>query len=75
MELREQIARIVCCLSDNPKECSYCRAHKGCPDEWSDVAARVDEILSLIRPEPPEEVRFQSTEFTDLSDEENRGSN
>jgi|TARA_R100000049_G_C1946216_1_gene91456 predicted house-cleaning noncanonical NTP pyrophosphatase (MazG superfamily) len=46
-ELREEAARIICCLSDDPKECGRCARDKGCPDSWADVARKVDQTHSL----------------------------
>lgn len=45
---RETIAKIICCLADDKGECGRCRKGKGCPDEWSDVAEQVDQILKLL---------------------------
>ena len=48
MSLKEEIARIVCCLSDNPTECAYCKRHTGCPEQWPDVTEQTDSILSKV---------------------------
>ena len=59
-ELEKEIARIVCCLSDDPQECEICNATDGCPDSWSDVREKVDKIAALIPDE--EEIRKQERE-------------
>ena len=47
MNLREEIARIVCCLADNPAECAYCKSRRGCPG-WPDIAEKVSTILKKV---------------------------
>lgn len=48
MGLRDEIAQKVCGLSDDQSECAYCKSHKGCPNDWPDVAKKVDSILALV---------------------------
>lgn len=46
-EAREKIGKVICCLSDDPKECDYCATRDGCPNSWLDVKEEVDQILNL----------------------------
>jgi len=49
MEIREQIGRVICTVSDISGECERCKKGEGCPDEWPDVAEKAGRILQLFK--------------------------
>ena len=46
--IREGIAKKICPLVDYEDQCVRCSEGKGCPDEWEDIAAKVDSILTYL---------------------------
>jgi len=52
-DLREAIARIICCFSKENKTCSECKENTPktpFPDCFEDIRNHTDQILSLIQP-------------------------
>lgn len=51
-ELREQIARVICCFAKNNKGCSHCKYNtltSPFPDCFPDTRSETDQILTLIK--------------------------
>uniref|UniRef100_A0A6M3J3X1 Uncharacterized protein n=1 Tax=viral metagenome TaxID=1070528 RepID=A0A6M3J3X1_9ZZZZ len=49
-ELREKIAKIICCLRTLPGECDWCANQKGCPESWNDLTDEINRIEAEIEP-------------------------
>ena len=46
---RAAIAHIICPLEELPGYCDKCARLKGCPDEWEDLAEKVDAIIRYMK--------------------------
>ncbi len=67
---REKIAKEICPLVSMQGECERCQKGEGCPDEWPDIASKVDAILAIAEIQEGQELRekAKSGKLVELDD-------